>query len=242
MNVTISTPKVLGVVPARGGSKRLPRKNLLPLAGKPLIAHTILSCQKTKALTDWLVSTEDEEIAEVAKAFGAPVPFIRPAELADDKTRNTGVLLHAMHYMERQRNLTYDIIVLLQPTCPLRRAEDIDAAVNLLHGSGCETLASVRGPLKKRDKILKRVTPDNLMMDYCTEENATGTVRPFYLYNASIYAMTRKHLVEKQSFVSGVQVPLVMDDLHSLDIDTELDYYKAQAYFSYLQDKGHDKN
>lgn len=96
----MASPAVLAVIPARGGSKRLPRKNIMPIKGHPLIAYTIKAAQDATKLTDWLVSTDDAQIAEVARAYGAPVPFMRPAELAYDTDRNAAVIRHAMEFME----------------------------------------------------------------------------------------------------------------------------------------------
>ncbi len=142
-------PNVLAVIPARGGSKRLPRKNILPLAGHPVIAYTIQAAAGAKRLTHWLVSTDDAEIAAVAKAYGAPVPFMRPAAIAGDKDRNSAVVRHAMEAMERTHGLRYDILMLLQPTSPIRKSAHIDEAVELLWASDLDTLASVKGPIYK---------------------------------------------------------------------------------------------
>ena len=95
-------PRALGVVPGRGGSKRLPRKNVRMVAGHPLIAHTIMAAQQSQALTDWLVSSEDDEILEIVRQYGAPVPFTRPAELSGDEVRNIDVVAHALEFMEDQ--------------------------------------------------------------------------------------------------------------------------------------------
>ncbi len=113
-------PNVLAVIPARGGSKRFPRKNIYVLRGHPLIAYTIKAAQDATKLTDFLVSTDDEEIAAAAKRYGAPVPFIRPSNISGDADRNTAVMRHALEFMEEKTGRRYDIIMLLQPTCPIR--------------------------------------------------------------------------------------------------------------------------
>jgi len=221
-------PRALGIIPARGGSKRLPRKNVRLVGDKPLIAHTIVAAQKASALTDYIVSSEDEEILTVARQFGAQVPFIRPQELATDEVRNIDVMLHAVHFMERQIDAAYDIIVLLQPTVPVRDPEHINQAVNLLWSSDASTLASVKGPFKKRDPNLKRLADDGKLVPYC--DRAAGEEwDPFYIYNASIYAMRRDYLIAEQKMVSSEQVALVMDEAHSIDIDTEMDAIVADA-------------
>lgn len=228
-------PRALGVIPARGGSKRLPRKNILPVAGLPLIAYTIEAARRSKALTDFIFSTEDDEILEVARQLGAPAPFKRPAELSGDEVRNIDVVLHALDYMEKQTGLPYDIVVLLQPTCPIRSAEHIDAAVNDLWASDLQTLASVKGPFKKRDPVLKAVR-DGVLEAYCADEPEQDW-EAFYIYNASIYAVKRDYLLEHRTLISARQVPLKMDELHSMDIDTEADILIAEAGIKFLQNR-----
>jgi len=225
-------PQVLGVIPARGGSKRLPRKNILPLAGHPLMAWTIMAAQKAVSLTDFLVSSEDEEILSVARRYGAPVPFVRPAELATDEVRNIETVLHALEFMEKERGKAYDMVVLLQPTSPIRDPRHIDEAVRLLWESSEDTLASVKGPFKKRDPILKRIR-DGLLEPYCDGKGLEHN-EPFYLYNASLYAVKRDYLIRERRLISRRQIPLVMDAAHSVDVDTELDLRLAETYLKYL--------
>ena len=225
-------PRALGVIPARGGSKRLPRKNAVLLAGHPLITHTILATQKSRALTDWLVSSEDEEILEIARRYGAPVPFTRPAELSGDEVRNIEVVAHALAFMENHTGRPYDIVVLLQPTCPIRDAAHIDEAVRLLHASDLDTLASVKGPFKKRDPILKAVR-SGVLEAYCADEDE-ASIEPFYMYNASLYAAKREYFVTHKKLISKRQIPLLMDVYHSIDIDDASDLLVAEAYLRLL--------
>ena len=224
-----SKPRALGVIPARGGSKRLPRKNVAQVGGHPLVAHTIMAAQKSSALTDWLVSSEDDEIIEIARRYGAPVPFRRPAELAGDEVRNIEVVGHALAFMEARSGQSYDMVVLLQPSCPIRDPAHIDRAVHLLNESDLETLASVKGPYKKRDPILKAIR-DGVLEPFGAEE----ALEPFYLYNASIYAAKRDYFLRERKLVSRRQVPLLMDAIHSTDVDEMADLLVAEAYFRYL--------
>lgn len=124
--------KALAIIPARGGSKGLPGKNIRPLAGTPLILHSLRCARRARKLTRVIVSTDDAEIAAVARADGADVPFIRPAELARDDTPMLPVLVHALAWVEEQESLRYDAVVLLDPTSPGRLPEEIDAALALL--------------------------------------------------------------------------------------------------------------
>ena len=223
----------LGVIPARGGSKRLLRKNIKVLAGKPLISYTIEAARNAESLTDYLVSSEDREIISIAEQYGAPVPFVRPASLATDKVRNIDVVYHALQHMESEGGIKYDIIVLLQPTCPIRDPQHIDIAVEKLSNTEIDTVVSVKGPFKKRDPILKAIR-NGVLEDYYPVENA-NKVEPFYLYNAALYAVKRDYFVKYKKLISPKQLPLVMDQFHSIDIDTEADFLVAEAYINFMQ-------
>ena len=233
MNNYKNSLKVLAVIPARGGSKRLPRKNIKILAGKPLIAYTIQAALEAGSITDFLVSSEDFEIIAVAKKYGAPAPFVRPMDLATDGVRNIEVVLHSLKYMEKKKSITYDIIVLLQPTSPIRNPAHIDQAVELLSGSDLDSLASVKGPFKKRDPILKAVR-DGVLEDYIPVRNISE-VEPFYLYNAALYAVKRDYFVNNKKIISKRQIPLIMDQFYSVDVDTDADFFMAETYINYLQ-------
>jgi CMP-N-acetylneuraminic acid synthetase len=227
-----TAPKALAVIPARGGSKRLPRKNVMLLKGHPLIAYTIKAAKDATRLTDWLVSTDDEEIATVALRYVAPVPFMPPAALAGDKDRNNAVMRHALGYMEQARGFRCDIIMLLQPTCPIRKGEHIDQAVDLLWESPLETLASVKGPIYKRDPYIKAIR-NGVLEPYnpAEDEKYWG---PCYTYNAAIYAMKRDFFLRENRFVSHRSVSLVMDRYYSADIDENVNALVAELYFDYL--------
>ena len=213
----------------------MPRKNVLSLAGHPLIAHTIMAAEKASALTDWLVSSEDQEIMDIARRYGAPVPFVRPDELSGDEIRNIDVVAHALAFMEEKTGQPYDMVVLLQPTCPIRDPRHIDDAVRLLRESNLDTLASVKGPYKKRDPILKAIRGGVL-----EPFGETDTRDPFYLYNASIYVAKRDYFLREGKLVSTRQVPLPMDEMHSTDVDTLADLMIAETFMKYMADNQAD--
>ncbi len=229
-------PSVLAVIPARGGSKRLPRKNILKIGEHPMIAYSIMAARKAISVTDWLVSSEDDEILEVARQYGAYTPFKRPKHLATDEVRNIDVVLHALEYMEREKGIIYDIIVLLQPTAPIRKASHIDEAVDRLWESGLPTLASVKGPYQKRDPILKRIDSEGNLIPYCNDQKLDPR-GPFYIYNAALYAVKRDYFVKEKRFVSEKQVPLVMDKYHSTDVDDIADLIVAETYLEQMKKK-----
>jgi CMP-N,N'-diacetyllegionaminic acid synthase len=230
----ITPPKVLGVIPARGGSKRLPNKNIRLLAGKPLIAWTIEAAQKANGLTDYLVSSDALPILHIAKNYGAPVPFRRPPYLATDTVRNIEVVAHALKFMEAEKQTVYDIIVLLQPTSPVRNPVHIDTAINMLWQSDLDSVVSVKGPFRKRDPILKAMR-DGILEDYCPV-----VTEPFYLYNAALYGVKRDFFIKHNRLISRQQVSLVMDAIHSVDVDTKADFLMAETYLNYLGKGGID--
>src|SRR5688572_5610508 len=133
---------VLGVIPARGGSKGIPGKNLAPVAGRPLLAYTADAARGSRRLSHVVVSTDDAAIADAARALGLEVPFMRPADLASDEALMQPVLQHAVREMAAG-GFSADAVVLLQPTSPLRRATHIDAAIELLESSGADTVVTV---------------------------------------------------------------------------------------------------
>ncbi len=234
MNSVKNNPRVLAVIPARGGSKRLPRKNVLTIGNHPMIAYSIMAASNAVRVTDWLVSSEDDEIIEIARQYGASAPFKRPQHLATDEVRNIDVVLHALEYMEKKTSEMYDIIVLLQPTAPIRKASHIDKAINLLWKSDLPSLAAVKGPYRKRDPILKRIDEQGHLVSYCNNPDQDPR-EPFYIYNAALYAVKRDYFVKEKSFVSDEQVPFVMDKYYSTDVDELADLIVAEAYLKQIE-------
>lgn len=232
----VDSVRALGVIPARGGSRRLPRKNVRDLAGHPLIAWTIRAAQLSTELTDWLVSSEDEEILDVARRYGAPTPFVRPDSLSGDEVRNIDTVGHALNFMMQHTGQDYDIVMLLQPTCPIRDPAHVDQAVRALATSQLDTLASVKGPYRKRDPIAKRLDGDELVA-YCAQPGMDPR-EPLYMYNAAIYAARSAYFRTENRLISERQVPLPMDEFHSTDIDTEADLLVAEAFIAHLGERG----
>jgi CMP-N,N'-diacetyllegionaminic acid synthase len=149
---------VLALIPARGGSKGLPRKNVLALGGKPLIAHTIETALAAELVTRTIVSTDDDEIAEAARAFGAEVPFIRPAELAQDDSTDLDVFRHALEWLAAAEGYEPDLVAHLRPTNPLRVPGDVDAALRLmLDHPEADALRSVSWPAQTPYKMWRAV-------------------------------------------------------------------------------------
>lgn len=226
-------PKILAVIPARGGSKGVPRKNVRPLCGKPLISYTIECADAARDLFyRVVVSTDDEEIASIARRFGAEVPFIRPAELARDDSPAIPVIQHATRFIEQQDGIRLDWVCLLQPTEPFRTPDDIRRCLDLGLAGGCDSVISVVQVFATHPILMKRIEGDRLV-PFCVEEKE-GTRRQdyrpaAYMRNGAIY-LTRRDVLIEQNSVWGTHIrPYVMSLDKSVSIDTELDLKVAEV-------------
>ena len=215
---------IISVIPARGGSKTIPKKNIRLLCGKPLIAYSIDVSLKSKYIDRTIVSTDDKEIAKVAERLGAEV-IIRPKELATDGAPTEPVLQHVIDYLARKEGYETDILVLLQPTCPLRTAKDIDKAIDILIKNNADSVVSVF-----RDYYYS----------WFGDIGRDGTFRPNYDYKGrplrqkiqpkyheigSIYVMTSKLLKEQKNRMGGKMFPYVINKKLALDINDEFDFW-----------------
>lgn len=220
---------VLAVIPARGGSKGLPRKNIKLLGGRPLIAWTIEAALECGYIDRVVVSTEDEEIADVAKRWGAEVPFMRPAQLATDEAKGMEVLLHAMGWLEAHQE-RFDLVLLLQPTSPLRSAEDIRNALALFTQKRAEAVVSVceseHSPLWMgtlgEDLNLRDFLPREVLKSNRQE------LQRFYRLNGALYLATWEFLKKNRNFFGEKTYAYIMPRERSVDIDTELDLLFAE--------------
>lgn len=226
--------RILGVIPARGGSKGVPDKNIKTLAGKPLIAHTILAANKS-ALDRVIVSSDNEKIAEVAKQYEVDVPFIRPAELGTDKAKAIPVIQHALQFLEK-KDEEYDAVMMLQPTTPFRRTEDINEAIGILTGTGADSVISVVNVEGHHPSRMKYLGVDGRLIDppFCEayENQPRQELEPMYLRNGAIY-LTRKEILLQNSFKGNDCRAQVMAQEYSVNIDTEFDF--AYATWIYEQ-------
>jgi len=222
----ISRPDIVAIIPARGGSKRIPLKNLAPLQGVPLVAHTIAAALESRHLGAVYVSTEDARIAAVARAAGAEV-IERPEALAGDTSSTEAVLLHALRVIEGE-NRTVDAICLLQCTSPLRTAQTIDSCIDKLYDTGCDSVLSVT-----RDPALfwfGRLDGDRFSPGYDPADRPrTQQIPPGYREDGSIYVMRRELLVEYGVRMGGDLRAVVQSPLESVDIDTPDDLHLADA-------------
>jgi len=225
---------VLGLIPARGGSKSIPRKNIVPLAGRPLLAYTCQAALESRSISRVVISTDDEEIAQVARECGVEAPFLRPAELASDTAQSIDVALHAVDFLQESENWSTDVLVLLQPTSPLRTARHVDEAMAARKEAGAETVVSVvdvphrYSPYSIMELSEGRLSPfwtDPLPFDRFRRQD----VPVLYARNGPAVLATRSSVLrEKHSFYGDLVVPYIMEEAESLDIDGPLDLELAE--------------
>ncbi len=222
---------VVALIPARGGSKGIPRKNLAPLAGKPIIAWTIAAALGSTKLGRVMVSTDDAEIAEVARKHGAEVPFLRPPQLAADESGALEVALHALDWIEQNTNDRPEYLLLLQPTSPLRTTGDIDAAIELACVRSAEAVLSVCEAVP-HPFLARRVDEHGVLTDFIPVPEASGRRQDFppaYYLNGAIYLNRCVSLRTTRSFQPPGALAWRMPLERSLDIDTPLDLRIAEA-------------
>ena len=224
--------KVLALVNARGGSKGVPRKNVRPLLDKPLIAWSIEAGLVAARVTSLVVSTDDTEIAEVARRHGARVPFIRPFELATDEALQIDSIRHAVGFLEAQGEF-YDVVLLLQPTAPLRRPEDVDGALTLLETSGADSVISVCDVGSRHPLTCYRAGGDGMLAPLLpsdtrgVQRQGFGTV---LWRNGAIYAMRHGIVMKDNSLYGAKTVGYLMPEERSFNIDSLFDWRLTEGY------------
>jgi len=218
--------KIIALIPARGGSKRLPRKNIKMLANKPLINWTIDTALNLPCLLDVIVSTDDLEIASIAKSAGASIPWIRPSELASDNATSAAVAIHALEMYEIT-NGPIDGLLLLQPTTPFRNIETIMSGIELFEKFG-DTVIGV-SPTGKHNKSGFQIINSKLVPFPEQTNDPHFDFLEKYQVNGSFYLISPRMLRIHQTFFNGSIRPLIVDSFKfSIDIDTEIDFNVAQ--------------
>ena len=211
---------LIAVIPARGGSKGIPRKNIRLFCGKPLLQWSIDVALSAPSVERVVVSTDDIEIAEIARRGGAEVPFLRPSELASDTAPSVAPALHILDQLP-----TVSQLLLLQPTSPLRRVEDIEAIVAMKQKEGVEAIASVT-PSSKHPAWMFGMSSKGVLHPLMNIENIScrQQLPPTYTLNGSLYLASRSFLQRERSFINAQTLGYVMPQEHSVDIDTLLDW------------------
>ena len=222
--------KALGVIPARGGSKGVPRKNIRSLGGKPLIAWTI-EAALASSLDRVVVSSDDEEIIEIANRYGDLAPFVRPSELATDSAMTLPVVQHAVSHVESE-GAAVDVVVLLQPTTPFRRAETIDLGLKRLADSGCDSLVSIVEVGGYHPFRMKRLVDEDRLINYIDQGFEDMRPRqelpPVYIREGSLYIARRGLVMEAEILVGGDVRAIVVEPGSTVNIDSEADFLRAE--------------
>lgn len=230
----VTDSQVLALIPARGGSKSIPRKNIRPLAGFPLIAYSIAAGLAAETVTRVLVSTDDAEIANIARQYGAETPFLRPAEFSQDQTPDLPVFQHALEWLEEHEGWQPDIVVQLRPTSPFRRVMHIDQAVyRLLERPDADAVRTVCVPFQNPFKMW-RIQADGLMQPLVD----IGVPEPYnmprqalpevYWQTGYVDAAWSDTILQKNSMTGERIIPLVIDPSEWIDIDSADDWRRAE--------------
>lgn len=215
---------ILAIIPARGGSKRIPNKNIRKVDGKPLIAHTIEQADKANYIDEAIVSTDDRKIKETVLNFGGKVPFDRPKELATDTTPTSEVITHALDWYKDQ-NKSFDIVCLLQVTSPLRKSNDIEKTINILNKKSVQSVVSISEYMtppswavkKNQEDLLEGYSQDCPLWDktYSRSQDTKTLFHP----NGAVFAGTTESWREYKSFYTPRTAPYKMPIIRSFDID-----------------------
>ena len=234
----ISNLSILAIVPARGGSKGLPRKNVRAFYGKPLITWTIEAGHKSKYIDNLIVSTDDLEINDTAVSAGAEVPFVRPLELGTDQTKTIDVLLHAYKTYTKNVNKNFDLVVLLEPTSPLRQVNDIDNAIEqLVKNSSMTSIVGVAKVESQHPSFLLELRDEGALKPYL-EQSPEGIRRqdlsPIYYPEGTIYVSWTKSLFEEKTFYQKKAMGFLIPSWRAIEIDDEYDFIKAEALMTRL--------
>ena len=217
-------PDVVALITARGGSKRLPRKNILPVGGKPLIAWSIEAALKAPSVRRLIVSTDDPEIAATARAFGAEVPFLRPAELSGDRSAHIDVLVHALNRLRDAGDLP-EYLLLLQPTSPLRTAGDIEGIIALAYERDAGSVVSVR-PAADHPLLCRKLDKDGRLIPFVPVPDSyvrTQDMPAAYAINGALYLMRAAGILAGAPIIGQETIAYVMPPERSLDVDSAWD-------------------
>lgn len=238
-------PKILGVITARGGSKGIPGKNIKPLLGRPLVWYTIDAAQKSGVFNRIILSTDDEKIAEVAKGYGVEAPFMRPKELAEDKTPHLPVLQHAVKWLKENENHEPDAIMILQPTAPLRQAFHIKEAVELFRESQADSVVSVTELPSHYYPYWSVTASEDGWGQLFTGQAIRHRIprrqsfpKKVYAHNGAIYLLKAGVLFSHEPSLYGERVKLYpMEEKYNINIDEPHDWILAEFALKRLQNE-----
>lgn len=227
------TVKTLAIIPARAGSKRLPSKNIKSLAGKPLVAWTVEQACRCQYFSEVIISTDCQNIADIAQSYGAKVPFLRPEVLSGDLASSFDVVEHALNHFAKQGE-EFDYIALLEPTSPLRKKEDLDQAMrNFLENSErYHALISVGKIEREHPAIIKRITAENRLSPYAEHFIAEEAYFPYGV----IYASKVSTLLTRKTFYQPETLPYLIERWQNFEIDDEVDFLCTESLLQKYRD------
>jgi D,D-heptose 1,7-bisphosphate phosphatase len=231
--INLNEPSIISIIPARGGSKGLPCKNIKLLAGKPLIYYAIYPSLNSKLIQHTFVSTDDDEIAKVALQFGAEV-IMRPKHLAQDSTPDLPVLQHAIHYIETVKKIKPDLIVFLRPTQPLRNVNDINMTVKKAIETKAESVHTVH-EVKEHPYWMNTLKKDDTLNDFIKDGwsyNRRQDLPKIYKSNGLVDVMTRDLIMIKGKKRGENQKGVITETFKGVDIDTEFDFFIAEEMYN----------
>lgn len=226
-------PKILALIPARAGSKRVKNKNIRLLGDKPLIAYTIIAAKKSKYIEKIIVSTDSAKIAKIAKTYGAEVPFLRPKEISNENSTEYEFHYHALQWLKVNEQYEPDIIVNLYPTTPFRKTLTIDKAIEkLISNPQADSLRSLKKCSEHPYKMW--ISNEDIIRPFVNTKNPSDHTAAYHLLpqvfiqNASIYIVRKNVITKFKNTIGKIVVGYEMNEVESLDINIPLDFYKAE--------------
>lgn len=240
--------KILAIIQARGGSKGVPKKNIKNLAGRPLIAWTIEEAKKSTYINRIIVSTDDKNIADVSRRYGAEVPFMRPKKFATDKSKSIELLQHALGWLAKHENYRADVVVQLKPTNPLRRAEHIDLCIkSYLKSPGIDSLITVvkspAHPLKTwkfNDGFLAPFVPESVYGITEAAKQPRQALPEAFVQNSCVHVINPRTILKKNSSIGKKIKGIIMERDDSVNIDAALDFKIAEMLIRKKIKKNYD--
>ena len=224
-------PKILAIIPARAGSKRIPNKNIRNFLGKPLIAYTIEQARKSPIIDRVIVDTDSKKIAKIAKKYGAEAPFLRPSELATDTAKAVDAILHLLNRLKKEENYQPDYVMILQTTSPLRELRDIEECWKLMRSSGATTVLTV---CPTHPRLYYMDDNKNIILANGSEKQSTNMQawRPAYILNGCfVYIIKTSALLKEQSVITKNTKAVICDKWRSVDLDTLEEWALAELLY-----------
>jgi len=217
--------KIIGIIPARGGSKGLKNKNILKINQKPLIAWSILEAIKSKVLSKVIVSTDSLKISKIAKKYGAEVPFVRPKKYSNDQSKSSDLIIHALNFFKKKK-INFDYIMLLEPTSPLRDSKDIIRCVKLIKKNKIDTLVSVSKIKSQHPRFVYKFISRHKIKPYISKKNLSARrqdIENLYFLDGTIYCSNVETFFKKKTFYHKNTSAFVVPNWKAIEVDNLLD-------------------